>query len=123
MKKVDYHTPKKAFDEVIGHYSDMPSAMKTQGIIGSGGGGSPNPAKPSASDFKCDVEAQIAKVIKNRKHLIEFYVRYIMGLERLSKEDQKVFNRYEQRLGRLFIEHQIWPVRKYMVAIRKAKGR
>ena len=116
----DFHTPKIAFDEVIAYYSELPETMHAQDY-GAASGGSRNPASPSVSDFKCDVEEQIQKVVKSSKHLTEFIIRYKIGLERLSKDDQKVFNRYEQKLGRLFIKTGLYPLRKYFISIREKR--
>jgi hypothetical protein len=86
-----------------------------------GSGGSANPANPTIVDFKCDVEEQVKKVIRNKKHLTEFLIRYIIGHERLSKADQHLFSRFEQRIGRLFIKHGLWPLGSYFITERKKR--
>jgi hypothetical protein len=87
-----------------------------------GSGGSANPANPTIVDFKCDVEEQVKKVIRNKKHLTEFTIRYILGVERLTTEQQHVFSRYEQKIGRLFIKHGIHPLGGYFITERKKRN-
>ena len=123
MKKYenqDYRTPKKSFDDVMEQYANAGPSVRAVNMAG-GSGGSANPANPTIVDFRCDVEEQVKKVIKNKKHLTEFVIRYSMGLERLSKDAQHLFARYEQRIGRLFINEGIWPLGAYFITERKKR--
>ena len=115
----DFYTPKRAFDEVMEHYTVAPPSVQSVNMASSGG--TRNPSNPSLTDFKVDVEEQIDKVIKNAHHRALFIIRYGMGIENLSKADQHVFALYEQRIGRLFIKHEIWPLRRYFIAIREKR--
>lgn len=116
----DYRTPKLAFDNVMQQYANAGPSVRAVNMAG-GSGGSANPANPTVVDFRCDVEKQVKKVIKNKKHLTEFVIRYSIGLEKLTKAEQHLFARYEQRLGRLFINEGIWPMSAYFITMRKKK--
>ena len=73
----------------------------------------PNPAKPSPTDFICDVENQIKIVMKTKKELTDFMETYIMGMGREGT------TRIEQRIGQLFISREIWPIARYFKTIRR----
>ena len=108
---------------IIPVYDELPPKDRTrkrgQGTLAAKGTAVRNPTAPSMTDFKVDVETQIRKVIKNRKHMVAFIVRYILGVETLNKSQQHLFARYEQQLGRLFIRAKIWPVNRYFISIRE----
>lgn len=108
---------------VIPVYDQLPPKDRTrkrgQGTLAAKGTAVRNPTAPTMIDFKIDVEAQIRKVIRNRKHIVAFIVRYILGVETLNKSQQHLFARYEQQLGRLFIKAKIWPVNRYFISIRE----
>ena len=110
---------KQAFNDVMTQYESATSkslinAMDT--AKDNGFGGTLNPAAPSVIDFICDVEKAIESIIENKKVLQNFFETYIMGNDSLSKSQK---NRFEQRIGRIFITRNIWPVRKYFFALRK----
>jgi len=86
-----------------------------------GGGGTPNPARPSASDFVCDVENTISAIIHDDAMIRKFAGTFLLGKEELDKEQK---NYYEQRIGLAFIQNHIWPTAKYFISIRNghAKG-
>lgn len=116
----DYRTPKLAFDQVMEQYAQAAPSVRAVNMAGSSGG-SANPANPTIVDFRVDVEEQVKKVIKNKKHLTEFIVRYGAGVERLSTADQHLFARYEQRLGRLFLDVGLHPLGSYFITQRKQR--
>ena len=123
MKKYeshDYAQFKKSFDQVMEQYAQAAPSVRAVNMAGSSGG-SANPANPTIVDFRVDVEEQVKKVIKNKKHLTEFIVRYTLGVERLSVADQHLFARYEQRLGRLFIDVGLHPLGQYFITQRKRR--
>jgi hypothetical protein len=98
-----------------------PSKKRGQGTVAARGTVTKNPTTPTYSDFKMDVVKQVRKIIRNRKHLVMFYVRYVFEVETLSKAEQHLFSRYEQQIGRLFMRASIWPLSKYLVSIREKK--
>lgn len=95
---------------------------KAQGVIAAKGTPeAQNPAAPSMSDFKIDVEKQVRKVIRTHAHMVTFIKRYIFDIEDLTKDEQQLFAGFEQRIGRLFIQAKIYPLGKYLISIRKDK--
>lgn len=100
-----------------------PSKKRGQGTVAAKGTPVKNPTAPNITDFHIDVDKQVRKVIRNRKHLVLFYMRYVFGMETLSKEEQHLFARYEQQIGRLFMRAKIWPLSKYLVSIREEKSK
>lgn len=98
-----------------------PSKKRGQGTVAAKGTPVKNPTAPNISDFQMDVMKQVRKVIRSRKHLVKFYMRYVFGQEVLSKDEQHLFSRYEQQIGRLFMRANIWPLSKYLVSIREEK--
>lgn len=111
----------------IPYYEEVPkkdpSKKRGQGTLAAKGTPVKNLTAPTYSDFKIDVEKQIRKIIRNRKHLVAFYKRYVFDMEVLSKAEQHLFSRYEQQIGRLFMRANIWPLSKYLVAIREEKSK
>lgn len=111
----------------IAFYEEVPKKDPTkkrgQGTVAAKGTPVKNPTAPSYSDFKIDVEKQIRKVIRNRKHLVTFYLRYVFEAAKLTKAEQHLFARYEQQIGRLFMRAKIWPLSKYRVSIREEKSK
>lgn len=106
----------KAFQEVIDAYEEkkfsskvsiMDTSKDTHGTV--------NPATPTATDFFCDVDLQIKKVIKSQSMLNEFFETYIMHNIVLPKADR---NYVENELGKLFRQAKIWPVNKYFATIK-----
>ena len=96
---------------------------KAQGVIAAKGTPeAQNPAAPSMSDFKIDVEKQVRKVIRTHAHMVTFIKRYIFDIEDLTKDEQQLFAGFEQRIGRLFIQAKIYPLGKYLISIRKDKA-
>lgn len=112
---------KRAFEDVLEAYESMKyrssiSAMddskETRTAV--------NPAKPSNSDFVCDVENTILSIVKTKELLTKIINAYIMGSEELSKSRS---NSYEQRIGHLFIIRSIWPINRYFIAVRRTNDK
>ena len=94
---------------------------KSQAGVAPKGRAVKNPQAPNLIDQKVDIEHIILTVITNPCHLAQFVERYILGDEKLTKAEQHVFAMYEQRIGRLFIERRLWPVRSYFNLIREGR--
>lgn len=94
---------------------------KAQGVVAAKGTPVKNTAAPSMQDFKVDVEREIIKVIKTPHHQALFVKRYLYGLEVLSKDEQHLFARFEQQIGKLFIRAKIYPLETYFISVRKER--
>jgi hypothetical protein len=107
----------KAFEDVMKHYETMKWSSAISIIDTSDGAKSTgNPAQPTKTDFICDVDMQITKVIKNPKLLNDFFETFIMGDELLSLGQK---SELEYKIGELFLRNGIWPVAKYFTTMRK----
>jgi hypothetical protein len=105
-------------------YSEIPKKdgrKRGQGTLAAKGTPVKNPTAPSFTDFKIDVDKIIWGVVKSHQHRVEFVLRYVLGEERLTREQQHLFARFEQQIGRLFIKRGLFPVRSYMTSIRDVK--
>ena len=107
-------------DMAIDFYSELPKGKKGKGGLARGTAVR-NPTTPTMLDFKCDVDAQVSKIIHNPSHMVKFIHRYVFGEECLTRDEQHVFARYEQQLGRLFCRFHIWPVSKYFISVREKR--
>jgi hypothetical protein len=108
----------KAFNETLEEYERLKyrSQLSAADAFDNVSGTSPNPARPSASDFICDVEKAIMFVVQDQIILAKVIATYIMGKELLRKSQK--YN-YEQRIGNIFRVRSIWPRRKYFTTQRK----
>jgi hypothetical protein len=109
----------KAFNETLEEYERLKYRSQLSAMDSEFDGPSnetPNPAKPSASDFICDVEKAIMFVVQDQIVLEKCILTYIMGKELLRKSQK--YN-YEQRIGNIFRVRSIWPRRKYFTTRRK----
>lgn len=98
-------------------YSELPakgSKKRGQGTVAAKGTPVKNPTAPSYSDFKIDCDKIIWSVIKSHQHRVEFILRYVLGEERLTKEQQHLFARYEQNIGRQFLRVGLYPVKNLL---------
>lgn len=110
--------------QTLPFYSEIPKKAgrkRGQGTLAAKGTPVKNPTAPSFTDFKIDVDKVIWSVVKNHQHRVEFVLRYVLGEERLTREQQHLFARFEQQIGRLFIKRGLFPVRSYMTSIRDVK--
>jgi hypothetical protein len=107
----------RAFNETIEAYEQRKfrSILSAQDAANDNHGTS-NPARPSASDYICDVEATVTAVIRDDNMIRKFVAAFIMGQDTLSKSRK---NYYEQRLGLTFIRKGIWPIGAYFDTVRK----
>lgn len=111
-----------AFNEVLEEYEKLKSdskliSQKMEHVSG----GSSNPARPSASDFVCDVEKTITDIVKDDAMIRKVVNTFLWGKEELDKEQQ---NYYEQQIGWAFRKRNIWPTANYFRTVRNghAKG-
>jgi len=70
-------------------------------------------AKPSVSDFFCDVENVVNTVIEDKSLLDRFFSTYFYDIQELSKEQCR---HLEQRIGRIFRARGISPIKRYFTA-------
>jgi len=91
---------------------------------------SPNAARPSSTDFRCDVDLVLeekvtsTRMAKFRKAYVDFdsdisvehevVAEKIMGLKR---------HRVEQKIGSAFVERGIYPVKQYFATERREHGK
>lgn len=109
----------KAFNEVLEEYESMKYCSSINAIDTSNEcRATSNPAKPTRSDFVCDVENAILSVVKKRELLEKIINTYIMGNEELTKSRK---HNLEQRIGMIFTARKIWPVYQYFSTKRKGK--
>jgi hypothetical protein len=108
---------KKSFDSVTTHYRALSGigSISAVNLEKAGGAGTPNLAKPTPLDFRCDVEKCVTKIVK--KKLVMFYRVYLkeeyepLEQERLADKCLGgVRHSYEQRLGEEFCKRRIYPV-------------
>lgn len=133
-KKKDFAKNKRAFDAVMHHYRSLGSigSVSAANMEKSGAGGSPNPARPTPLDFRCDVEKVIKKIVP-LKHISRFIVAYVIFeadteimQERLAdKILGGIRHSFEQRMGEQFHKRKIFPVqgRGYFHCIRRSEGK
>lgn len=125
-KKVpNYAKQKAAFDQVLETYRSSRSQLSGLGCVNpakqGGGGGTIDKAKPSLSDFRCDVE-RIVKTLVASKYLQLFWATYKTYDSENDLEREKFAQRmlgdrrhsWEQRLGAKFIELGLYPSALYL---------
>lgn len=110
----------QAFNEVLEGYENTKyrSEISAMGGIQEGGRTTSNPARPTQSDFVCDVENAILFVVKKTELLKKIIDTYIMGEEGVLTKSRQ--HHFEQRIGKIFEARNIWPINKYFLTIRKA---
>jgi len=137
-KSKNYRLNKQAFDQVIDFYRKFIDAkLGSNGVlnpeqVGSGGGGSKNPAKPTPLDFKSDVELVIKAKLPKFVTLREFEKTYVQydSEDEIEREvyAQKLLgdkrHSVEQRLGEEFVRRGIFPVqgKGYFHCLRKNRA-
>ena len=136
-KKPMFAARKKAFDSVLKAYR---SAEDNSGGIGAmlisaGGKGVMNPARPTLSDFRSDVDKVIDKCIPRKQEMLRlrFKLAYIQ-FDSESSIDCEVFaeqvmgsmrHNLEQGMGALFISRGVFPLYGrggYFRSIRQPRG-
>lgn len=115
-KNLPYAKRKAAFDDVMQAYRDSQVAPLSAIQYGDSSGGTRYAAKPTLTDFKCDVERCIAKCAENLRLFSIAYVWFDSEdpIEREVYADHVVGegrHSLEQGLGALFIKRGIYPTK------------
>lgn len=133
-KKKDFAKNKKAFDVVMSHYRNLNGlgSIKAVNIAGATGKCTPNPARPTPLDFRCDVDRVLRKIVTAR-YRYKFNAVYIDHEALTPIQQERLADRviggarhsFEQRLGEQFVQRKIYPVqgRGYFHTIRRARGK
>jgi hypothetical protein len=111
-----------AFNEVLEEYEKLKydSKLIAQNMATEHNGGSPNPARPSASDFVCDVEKTITAIVKDDAMIRKVVNTFLWGKEELDKGQQSY---YEQQIGWAFRKRNIWPTASYFRTVRNGHAK
>ena len=116
-KSPPYAKRKRAFDDVMQAYRDSQVAPLSAIQYGDSAGGTRYAAKPTLTDFKCDVERVIHKCVKTGK--INFLKAYVWfdsedTIEREMHADQVIGegrHNLEQGMGAEFIKRRLHPTK------------
>jgi hypothetical protein len=118
---------KEAFDLTFAAYRSAKDTGIGAAVWANGGGTvSKNPARPSLTDLRCDIE-KIVESHVNEDQLLRFWAVYSVYdsndyIEREMFADRMIGPKrhsYEQRIGAKFIMSGLYPVQKYLLSIRK----
>jgi hypothetical protein len=118
---------KLAFDELMSSYRSAKDTGIGAAVWANGGGTvTKNPARPSLTDLRCDIE-KIVEAHVNEDQLCRFWAVYSIYdsndyIEREMFADRMIGPKrhsYEQRIGAKFITNGLYPVQKYLLSIRK----
>lgn len=135
-KKKEFAKNKKAFDAVMTHYRSLLGmglgSLSAMNMEKSGGAGAtPNPARPSPTDFRCDVDRAIKKIVPVRwREMFRAVYIQLEGDTAIQHEmlaDKMIGgarHSFEQRLGEQFVQRKLYPVqgKGYFHTIRRAEG-
>lgn len=125
-EKRQYAKAKKAFDSVMSAYRNLMVITVSAVNVNGGSKGSTNPAKPTPTDFRCDVERAVKLRLKGATEA-QFLKAYIEFDSEDSIEQevhaQKVIgskrHSIEQRLGAEFLRRKLYPIQNgYFRSIR-----
>jgi hypothetical protein len=124
-KKVpNFGKQKRAFDQVLEAYRRSRANVTLIGCVNinpGGGGGSVDKAKPTPSDFRCDVERIVEALVAVKYH--QWFWAAYTWFDSDEYIDREVFaqkmlgdrrHSWEQRLGAKFIEVGLHPTTLYM---------
>ena len=125
-KPRNYARNKKAFDCAFELYRalSVTTALSARDMS-AGRGATRNPAKPTALDFRCDID-NVVKLIVPKKWLIRFYATYTVSasdsaIEQGMFEDKmlgELRHSFEQRIGEMLWRKKIGS--DYFHSIREA---
>ena len=117
------HLNSKAFAAVIDTYLTMRTRRSVGAMnYGDGVGGTSNDAKPTSSDFCCDVENAIKAAVKSEEMYKKFLIHYVYGYDILELKQQGFV---EQLVGQKLRRRDIWPLvgkNGYFTSIRKPRN-
>lgn len=131
QKRPQFAKRKLAFDETLAAYRNAKDYTGGLGAITISDSGKPakNLAKPSLTDFRCDVEQVFNKILKNPKLKVDFYTAYV-AYDSEDAIDMEVHAQgimgdmrhgLEQGVGAELIKRGIHPQRVYFKTIRRPK--
>jgi hypothetical protein len=114
-----------AKEPVLGHYQETKKSSSTlvaaklnfdQGV------GTNNPARPSITDFFCDVERVASIALTDEAAISKFTDTYINESTTTAYTTEER-HKLEQFIGRLLIAYGISPVSRYFRTVRKSINR
>jgi hypothetical protein len=130
-KPRNYARNKRAFDRTFEMYRalSVTTALSARDMSAARGA-TRNPAKPTALDFRADVD-NVVKVVVPKKWLIRFYATYTVSVSE-SPIEQGVFegkmlgglrHSFEQRIGEMLFRKKIYQEQgsSYFNSVRKAR--
>ena len=126
-KPPNYGKRKKAFDRCISEYRNSVNTGLGCIPLDSGGAATErNNAKPNHLDFRADVQKVVKVVIKEDDLRVWFWTTYRWdspdSIERELFAQKMLGDRrhaWEQRIGRILIEREIFPLKKYFTSERR----
>ena len=134
-KPPQFAARKKAFDRVLEAYRDAKDAGGIGAIaMGDRGKGVSNPARPSLTDFRCDVSKVVNKCVTNPIDRLRFQLAYIEFDSESSIECEMFAEKIigssrhglEQGCGAEFIKRGIYPLHGnhgYFHTLRQPRGK
>jgi len=128
-KTPPYAKRKAAFDDVMQAYRDCQVAPLSAIQYGEASGATRYEAKPTLTDFKCDVERVIDKCVTDKISFLKAYVWFDSedAIEREVHADRVIGagrHTLEQGIGALFIKRHLYPTKGkggYFTTIRQPK--
>jgi hypothetical protein len=115
-KAIPYAKRKAAFDDVMAAYRDSQFAPMSAIQYGDNAGGTRYAARPTLTDFKCDVERVIKKCVTDELFFRTAYVLFTPEdvIEREVYADKIIGagrHNLEQGMGAEFIRRHIYPTK------------
>ena len=128
-KTPPYAKRKAAFDDVLQAYRDCQVAPLSAIQYGEASGATRYEAKPTLTDFKCDVERVIKKCVTDRLNFFKAYVWFDSedAIVREMHADHVIGegrHNLEQGIGAEFIKRKIYPTKGkggYFHVVRKER--
>ena len=134
-RKPAFAARKMAFDSVMSCYRQAQDVTGGMGAlsISDGGKGSSNPARPSLTDFRVDVERVINKCVTAQDMVVRFRASYINFDSENPIDNERYADKVigggrhglEQGIGALFIKQGLYPLHGkggYFHSIRQPRG-
>lgn len=132
-QKPQFANRKKAFDSVMACYRQAQDTGLGSAPIDGGGKGVSNPVRPSLTDFRCDVEKIINRVVTAQDLVVRFRACYINFDSENPIDNERYADKVigsmrhglEQGIGSLFIKHGLFPLHGkggYFHTIRQPRG-
>jgi hypothetical protein len=128
-RKPNYGANKSSFDSVMATYREMKDRGVGAAGLGDGSATSPNPAKPSPTEFRCDVDMVLNDLVASHQRFRFNLVYVVLDVDQLDREilaDKLIGKRrhsIEQRVGAEFLNRKIASPSTYFHSIRQPRGR